>query len=87
MTNPVFKFISGDTMRRCAYLHSLALESALRKTYPEDKVLRSEFLGISNGEHFVYKIVYPGFGGVPKTAKVFVWEDKEGELIADYANC
>ncbi len=78
--------ISADTLRRCAYLHNLTLEAALRKSYPKDSVLRSEFLGISNGEQFVYKIAYPSevsTNGIA-TAKVFVWEDSNGELVADY---
>ncbi len=78
--------ISADTIRRCAYLHNLTLEAALRKSYPKDSVLRSEFLGISNGEQFVYKIVYPdedAKNGMAVT-KVFVWEDTNGNLVADY---
>ncbi len=78
--------ISADTIRRCAYLHNLTLEAALRKSYPKDSVLRSEFLGISNGEQFVYKIVYPdedAKNGMA-TTKVFVWENTKGELVADY---
>jgi hypothetical protein len=76
--------ISADTIRRCAYLHSLTLEAALRKSYPKDSVLRSEFLGISNGDQFVYSIVYPGDDGIAMTGKVFVWENPKGELVADY---
>lgn len=78
--------ITADNIRRCAYLHSLTLEAALRKSYPEDSVLRSEFLGISNGNQFVYKIVYPdqdAQNGMAVT-KVFVWQDHNGELVADY---
>ncbi len=78
--------ISADTIRRCAYLHNLTLEAALRKSYPKDTVLRSEFLGISNGNQFVYKIDYPDTdtkSGMA-TTKVFVWEDTNGNLVADY---
>jgi hypothetical protein len=76
--------ISADTLRRCAWLNSLTLEQVLRKNYPKDSVLRSEFLGISNGEQFVYSIVYPGDDGIAMTGKVFVWENSTGELVADY---
>jgi lambda repressor-like predicted transcriptional regulator len=80
------QMISADTIRRCAYLHSNALEAALRMSYPKDSVLRSEFLGISNGEQFVYKIVYPDEDAKTGMAvtKVFVWENSKGELVADY---
>lgn len=78
--------ITAETLRRCAYLHNLTLEAALRKSYPKDSVLRSEFLGITNGGQFAYKIVYPdedAKNGMAVT-KVFVWEDNNGELVADY---
>jgi hypothetical protein len=78
--------ISADTIRRCAYLHNITLETALRNRYPKDSVLRSEFLGISNGEQFVYKIVYPDEDAKTGMAvtKLFVWEGSNGELVADY---
>lgn len=78
--------ISADTIRRCAYLHNLTLEAALRKSYPKDNVLRSEFLGITNGEQFCYKVVYPDQDAPSgmATTKVFVWQDSNGELVADY---
>ena len=78
--------ISADTIRRCAYLHNLTLEAALRKSYPKDSVLRSEFVGITNGGQFAYKIAYPdqdAKSGMAVT-KVFVWQDSNGELVADY---
>ena len=78
--------ITAETLRRCAYLHSLTLEGLLRKTYRNDQVLRSEFLGITNGGQFCYKIVYPdqdAKNGMA-TTKVYVWEDHNGELLADY---
>jgi len=78
--------ISADMIRRCAYLHNLTLEGLLRKEYPNDSVLRSEFLGITNGGQFAYKIVYPdedAKNGMAVT-KIFVWENGSGELVADY---
>ena len=78
--------ITADTIRRCAYLDSITLERLLRKSYPKDEVLRSEFLGITNGGQFAYKIVYPdqdGNMGMSVT-KVFVWQDNNSELTADY---
>ena len=78
--------ITAETLRHCAYLHSLTLEGLLRKSYPKDSVLRSEFLGITNGGQFCYKIVYPDQDGKygMATTKVFVWQDENGELVADY---
>jgi hypothetical protein len=76
--------ISADTIRRCANLDSTALERILRKSYPEDRVTRSEFLGISNAQQFVYSIVFPRYDGIAATAKVFVHEDMNGDLVVDY---
>jgi hypothetical protein len=76
--------ISVDTLRKCSFLGSPQLEQILRKRFPNDCVTRSEFLGISNGEQFVYKIVYPGLDGLPKNCKVYVWQGSNGELVADY---
>ena len=78
--------ITADTIRRCAYLDSISLENLLQRGYSEDRVLRSEFLGITNGGQFAYKIVYPDQDGNMGMAvtKVFVWLDNNGDLIADY---
>jgi hypothetical protein len=76
--------ISVDTLRKCSFLSSSVLEQILRKRYPDDTVQRSEFLGISNGEQFVYSIVFPGLDGLPQNAKLYVWQGSNGELVADY---
>lgn len=75
--------ISVDTLRRCSWLDSLTLEQLLRRSYPEDSVLNSEFVGISNAGQFVYNIVYPEENAVKRT-KIFVWLNNNGELQADY---
>ena len=78
--------ITAETIRRCSNLDTITLENSLRKSYPEDRVLRSEFLGISNGDQFVYKIVYPdqdGNMGMSVT-KLFVWEKGNGEIVVEY---
>ncbi len=78
--------LTAETIRRCAYIDTIALEKLLRKSYPKDSVIRSEFLGITNGQQFAYKIVYPdedAKNGMAVT-KVFVWQDNNGELVADY---
>ena len=78
--------ITADTIRRCSNLDNITLERLLRKSYPKDSVIRSEFLGISNGDEFVYKIVYPDQDGDMgmATTKVFVWLKGNGELVAEY---
>ena len=78
--------ITAETLRQCAYLDTISLENILRKTYPKDSLIRSEFLGITNGQQFAYKIVYPdedAKNGMAVT-KVFVWRDSNGSLVADY---
>lgn len=75
--------ITVDTLRRCAWLDTITLEMIIRKNYPKDTVLAADFVGISNGGQFVYNVAFPGEDGVEK-AKVFVWQDNEGELVADY---
>lgn len=78
--------ITAELLRKCSWLDTITLEKLLRKTYSKDSVLRSEFLGISNGNQFCYKIVYPdqdAKNGMA-TTKIYVWEDHNGELLADY---
>lgn len=78
--------ITAELIRKCSYLDSITLENLLRKTYRDDRVLKNEFLGITNGNQFCYKIVYPdqdAKNGMAVT-KVFVWEDHNGDLLADY---
>ena len=74
--------ITADTLRRCAYLGTVELESLIQRSYPHDRILQSSFLGISNGGQFCYDITYPGEDG-PERSKVFVWLDCN-ELTADY---
>jgi hypothetical protein len=78
--------ITAETLRRCAYLDNISLEKILRKNYPKDTIIRSEFVGITNGEQFAYKIVYPDEDAKNGMAvsKVFVWQGSNGELVADY---
>ena len=78
--------ITAETLRHCAYLHSMTLEGLLRKSYPKDQVLRSEFLGITNGGQFCYSVTYYDDtleGEV--TDKVFLtYDPTAGKVIADY---
>jgi len=79
--------ITADTIRRCSQLDSIDLENLLRKSFPQDVVEKSQFLGISNGDQFVYRITYPDphlDGRGSSMTKVFVWEKGNGELVAEY---
>lgn len=78
--------ITADLIKKAAWLSSIHIEQLLRKTYPKDVVVGCEFLGISNGKQFCYKISYPDtyVGHGVLHAKVYVWEDHNGQLLADY---
>jgi hypothetical protein len=77
--------LTAETIRRCAYIDTITLEKLLRKSYPKDSVIRSEFLGITNGQQFAYKIVYPDEDANNGMAvgKVFV-SIKDNALLVDY---
>lgn len=78
--------ITVDTLRRCSYLNTLTLEELIQKNYPEDRLLQSDFLGITNGGQFAYKVSYPDDHSKDGWAvgKIFVWQNSNGELVADY---
>ncbi len=78
--------ITVDTLRRCSFLNSLTLESLLRKSYPDDMVLSSEFLGVTNGGEFVYNIMYPDADSKTGTSltKIFVRVNNQNEVEAEY---
>lgn len=74
--------ITADTLRRCAWLDAASIEGLLRKNYPKDQVLQSNFLGITNGGQFCYDVMYPTDEGTER-GKVFVWQENN-EVFADY---
>ena len=78
--------VTAGMIQRCAYLDSLALEGLIRKNYPNDVVIRSQFMGINNQNQFVYTITYPDQLRNEHfcTARICVWENGSGELVADY---
>lgn len=79
--------ITVDTLRKCSWLDSITLEGLIRKSYPEDHVLTSEFVGITNGGLFCYQIGYqdPDLNEQGLTyCKVFVGIDSTGQVTADY---
>lgn len=78
--------ITVDTLRKCSFLNTLTLEELIRKNYPEDHVLTSEFIGITNGGQFCYKIGYQDLDidqGLTY-CKVFVRVGDTGEVVAEY---
>lgn len=78
--------ITAETLRQCAWLSSAHIEKLLNKSFPHDKVVQSNFIGITNGGQFCYDISFPdedtksGLG----RGKVFVWQDANGEVVAEY---
>ena len=78
--------VTVDTLRKCSWLDSLTLEGLIRKNYPEDHVLTSEFIGITNGGQFCYKIGYQDLDGDQGLTycKVFVRISDTGEVVAEY---
>lgn len=78
--------ITASQIQRYAYLDSITLERLIQENYPTDVVLRSQFLGINSDNRFVYSITYPDqLRGRPCTAKIHVWENGSGEMVADYS--
>lgn len=79
--------ITVDTLKKCSWLSTLSLEELLQKNYPEDHVLTSEFVGITNGGQFCYKIGYqdPDLNDQGLTyCKVYVRVSDTGEVVAEY---
>lgn len=78
--------ITAEKIFRCAYLSSAQLEELLRVDYPQDIVLTSKFLGITNGEEFCYFITFPDDGSKSGigNSKIFVKTDSNNNLICDY---
>ena len=79
--------ITVDTLRKCSFLNTLTLEELIRKNYPEDHVLTSEFIGITNGGQFCYKIGYQDIDLADQGltyCKVFVRVSDTGEVVAEY---
>lgn len=79
--------ITVDTLRKCSWLDTVTLERILRKRYPNDHVITSEFVGISNGGEFCYKIGYQDIdlaGQGLTYCKVFVKLNDNDEPVAEY---
>jgi hypothetical protein len=76
--------ITAERIRQLSALPTKTLERLIREEYPEDQIIGSEFLGITNGHQFCYSVTYPDPDyPEPQRTKVFV-DYRDGELIADY---
>lgn len=78
--------ITVDNLRKCMFLNTITLEDILRKNYPKDRIVQSNFVGITNGGQFCYDISYPddtSKSGL-SPGKVFVSLDTTGNLTAEY---
>jgi hypothetical protein len=78
--------ITVDTLRKCSWLDSATLESLIRKNYPKDRVVKAEFVGITNGGQFAYNVGYPDDESKSGMSfcKMYVWLDSDGKFVADY---
>ena len=66
-----------------AKLDTMAVESALRRNYPKDRLTFSKFVGITNGGQFAYRCKYKEDGEESQVA-VYVFRNNDGDIVADY---
>ena len=66
-----------------AKLDTAAVESALRRNYPQDRLTSSKFVGITNGGQFAYRCKYKEDGEESQVA-VYVFRNNDGDIVADY---
>lgn len=79
--------ITVDTLQRCSWLDRFTLETLLRKNYPSDRVVTSDFEGITNGGEFCYRIGYqdPELNGQGLTfCRVYVAVNDKDQVEAYY---
>ncbi len=79
--------LSADKIRQAIELDKYDLIRVLaRSGYTGCSFQAAEFLGLTNGGQFCYRVDYWDDYGTEKltAGKVFVWYDGEGRLVADY---
>ena len=77
--------ITDYKIKRCMYLSTPELEKALNSMYPEDRLISSKFLGITNGKQFCYEVLYFDDNlGENAYTKVFVDLDYNDVPYAEY---
>ena len=75
--------ITDYKIKKCMYLSTSQLEKALNFMYPEDRVLQSKFLGITNGGQLCYQAVFQVEGGTDSTKVFLTYVHDEDRVFAD----
>lgn len=75
--------ITSSDISRCAYIDTSELEKMIQKKSVNKKLMKSSFLGITNGGQFCYNVVYPD-GQEIKKSKLFVWINEADKLVVDF---
>ena len=75
--------IYASEIETLAKLDTMAVESALRRNYPQDCLTSSKFVGITNGGQFAYRCKYKEDGEESQVA-VYVFRNNDGDIVADY---
>jgi len=75
--------IYASEIETLAKLDTMAVESALRRNYPQDSLTFSKFVGITNGGQFAYRCKYKEDSEESQVA-VYVFRNNDGDIVADY---
>ena len=75
--------ISAKEIDILSKLDTGAIEYALRRNYPKDRLSVSKFVGITNGGQFAYRCKYKEDGEESQVA-VYVFRNNDGDIVADY---
>jgi predicted metalloprotease len=77
--------ITADTLKTLTSFTAPALTRAINDTgYKGDVFLSAEFLGITNGGQFCYKVSYEEHGELVKGKVFLTYNPAVGKVIADY---
>lgn len=77
--------ITADTLRTLTTFTAPALSRAINLSgYKGDKFTKAEFLGMTNGNQFCYKVVYIEDNKEYNTKVFLSYDPAEGKVIADY---
>ena len=75
--------ITAEEIDILSKLDTGAVEFALRRNYPQDRLTSSKFVGITNGGQFAYRCIYKEDGEESQVA-VYVFRSLLGDIVADY---
>jgi hypothetical protein len=77
--------ITADVLRTLTTFTAPALSRAINLSgYKGDKFTKAEFLGMTNGNQFCYKVVYVEDNKECNTKVFLNYDPTEGKIIADY---